>query len=1080
MNFPPIVFNHPKLSSLLTTSHPNQYNSSLISFQNILKKLSKFETKENNFQLNVINWLKSCNKSQLIKYFSINSQWFVDILKEMSIIAKFRPDSKFIFNAATKNDSIIISFFKLFDNNYIGQYMPQYKEYFTLYENGDEGVIDLGKKPEKENIQIKFLDNLRYLTLSKNKNEGKKYFFDYNNVVTFSLDYLTNFEKFIDTLLKITKNEIFKYPLDIESQINGIGNKYIYNIANAKWLTSPFTLTELLCSYFEQSVLLNYEYFLMFKEELTGLYYDKLDKHIEEIFKLVSFIGNSNEKKVEIFECIHPDEIIKTFNNNKDIKTIIDEKKNINDYFHSLYNPKYKFSKVFPKKEIVSSTLMDLQNLFIKSDLSFVIYMTFIKTSKIFTTEDFIIKIVYDMVNDFQKKKAAEDLLEYLSNDKKDENNNSNHKKRKKKKRKKNNKNEDNKENKDDSNIDENKISNKDENEVIKNIPLKEHEIKEEEKIDLKSQNNIILNKENNNNDSTDIKYLNKQENKTIEEKCQKEEAKEVKEEDKKEEKYFFLYPVVKNKKKKNKNKKKDKKHTNNNINNTITNSLNNINNEFCHSNSPKSESTKTNSSINYEISNNKNESQSTIHLSNEKEKEITNITKKKSDNINNNNNISQKPINKFNLSQNSYNEEIFNKNSNGNNGYFNLNKKENNISRSIENDKYLLAGSNYPNFTSFYFKSKKKKNRKNSEQNQFSFRTNNLMEFSKEIKENTQKVNKNKEILHQIREKYIKKIYESINIILKNENVNFLCAFYGSNISGLSIENSDIDIMVKIRKSTNEFNYIKRIMDTIVRKLNDNNNNELKYIKNINPIYTASIPVIKLECDLSYDPYLISEINNIMKNYNLSYNNLTKLFFDITFFEVENEQEKISSELMIDYIKQSTKLYPQIFDIIYIMKKFLFNRKLNQSYQGGISSFSLFLLILSFIKYIHQDDFEIPLGSLLLEFLRFYSNFDFYNSIIKPNEKETNNIYIIDKNINSFYKYNINIVDPITGFNVAKSTFKIEEIKKAFKDGLDIIIGNLYKVNNNDNNNEMNLNNININSINNNNKVLEHFFYDK
>ena len=62
---------------------------------------------------------------------------------------------------------------------------------------------------------------------------------------------------------------------------------------------------------------------------------------------------------------------------------------------------------------------MDLQNLFIKSDLSFVIYMTFIKTSKIFTTEDFIIKIVYDMVNDFQKKKAAEDLLEYLSNDKK-------------------------------------------------------------------------------------------------------------------------------------------------------------------------------------------------------------------------------------------------------------------------------------------------------------------------------------------------------------------------------------------------------------------------------------------------------------------------------------------------------------------------------------------------------------------------------------------------------------------------------------------------------------------------------------
>ena len=186
----------------------------------------------------------------------------------------------------------------------------------------------------------------------------------------------------------------------------------------------------------------------------------------------------------------------------------------------------------------------------------------------------------------------------------------------------------------------------------------------------------------------------------------------------------------------------------------------------------------------------------------------------------------------------------------------------------------------------------------------------------------------------------------------------------------------------------------------------------------------------------------------------------------------------------MIDYIKQSTTVYPQIFDIIYIMKKFLFNRKLNQSYQGGISSFSLFLLILSFLKYVQNNNFEKPLGSLLIEFLRFYSNFDFYNSIIRPNEKNVNDIYIMNDNMNNFYKYNINIVDPITGLNVAKSTFKIEEIKKAFKEGLDIIFSNLYKINNNDNNinendNRINLNKININ-LDNNNKILEHFFYDK
>ena len=45
-------------------------------------------------------------------------------------------------------------------------------------------------------------------------------------------------------------------------------------------------------------------------------------------------------------------------------------------------------------------------------------------------------------------------------------------------------------------------------------------------------------------------------------------------------------------------------------------------------------------------------------------------------------------------------------------------------------------------------------------------------------------------------------------------------------------------------------------------------------------------------------------------------------------------------------------------------------------------------------------------------------------------------------------YKYNLNIIDPITGINVGKSTFKIDEIKNAFKEGSNIIIGNLYKVN--------------------------------
>ena len=1078
MNFPPIVFNDPKFSSLITRSHQNQQISSLIESQNLLKKLSKFETKENNFQSNVINWLKTSNKNQLIKYFSINSQWFVHILREMAIIAKYRPNSKFIFNPPIKTIKNIydddLPFFYLFDNNNKEKYKPNYEDYFTLYEKSEEGFIDLGKKIDKENIQIKFLKKIRYLTLSKSHNNGKKYFFDYNNVVTLALEFLMNIEKLIDVMMDISKNEIFKYPIKIESQPTENGNKYLYNIKNSNWLNSPFTLTELLCSYFEQSVLLNYEYYLLNNKDISGLYYDKLDEYIENIFKLVEFIGNANEKKVEIFQCIHADEINKNIND-KEIQNIIDDKKRASDYFHSLHNPNFKLISNSPKSKLISSILMTLQSLFIKGDLKFVTYMTFIKNSTIFTTEDFIIKTVYDIINNFWKSKMVEDLLKDFSSNKTNENNNSNHKKRKKKRKKKNNKTEERKEVKDDDiNIDIDKIiNNPEENKEIEENLKDEKIIKiDEENKEVVTVGYILDNQEKKNVDSNnDIHYMDKQQTE-IKEEFLNEVSKEEDEDTRKTEKNFFLYPVVKNKKRKNKNKKKEKKHVNNNKIPSNSNNINNTNEKYIN-NSPKSLSTKTNSITNNEIISdnfNKNEIQNLIYLSNNNEQETINTIKSKNENIN----ILPPPkhINKFNINKNKLSEEDLEQKSNGNNGYFNPNRRESNLSRIKQDDKYCLEGSNCPRYTSFYFKSRKKKNRKDSDQTQFSFRANNILEFSKEIVENTQKVNINKEILQKIREKYIKKIYENINIILKNEKVNFLCSFYGSNISGLSIENSDIDIMVKIRKNQNEINYINRLMDIIAQRLKDNYQG-LNYIKNIHPIYTASVPVIKLECDLSSDSYLILDTNNLMKNYNLSYNNLTKLFFDITFFEVDNEEDKIPSELMLEYIKQTTKIYPQIFDIIYIMKKFLSHRKLNQSYQGGISSFSLFLLILAFVKYFTKNNSEIPIGSLLIELLRFYSNFDFYNFIIRPDKSDINEIYIMNESTNHFFNYNINIVDPITGFNVAKSTFKIEEIKKAFKDGLDIILGNLYKIN-------INQDNMNVKEHLNNDKILEHFFFDK
>ena len=216
-----------------------------------------------------------------------------------------------------------------------------------------------------------------------------------------------------------------------------------------------------------------------------------------------------------------------------------------------------------------------------------------------------------------------------------------------------------------------------------------------------------------------------------------------------------------------------------------------------------------------------------------------------------------------------------------------------------------FIDGSNLPRFTSFNFQSKKKnKNYRNKQNNNinvnitpnpYSFISNNIFEFTKEIIDNTIKVNNNKRILEKVREKYIKKIYEIINIFLFNEKINFLCSFYGSSISTLSIENSDIDIMVKLKENKKENDYLNKIMNLLVNHLKNNN---INYISNIIPIFSASVPVIKIECNLYNDESFSNEVNTLMKKYDLSYNDITKLYFDITFFEVENEQNKIPSEL--------------------------------------------------------------------------------------------------------------------------------------------------------------------------------------
>ena len=225
-------------------------------------------------------------------------------------------------------------------------------------------------------------------------------------------------------------------------------------------------------------------------------------------------------------------------------------------------------------------------------------------------------------------------------------------------------------------------------------------------------------------------------------------------------------------------------------------------------------------------------------------------------------------------------------------------------------------------------------------------------------------------------------------------------------------------------------------------------------------------MPVIKLIVDISKlvekKEELKSEFNelkqmNLFKNYIFDKSELTQIRVDITFImsnknktleeneiankemrnkiendKMENNNEENNEKTNVVYIKEQLDIYPEIKPILILLKRYFYVKNMNSSFEGGLSSYNLFLLILSFAKYNNFSKNKlINLGYFLIQFLEFFGKiFDFKNFTVNVNSP-----YIYEAN--SFNNYNsgksLTILDPLTGFNASKSSYKIFEIQNMF-----------------------------------------------
>ena len=346
---------------------------------------------------------------------------------------------------------------------------------------------------------------------------------------------------------------------------------------------------------------------------------------------------------------------------------------------------------------------------------------------------------------------------------------------------------------------------------------------------------------------------------------------------------------------------------------------------------------------------------------------------------------------------------------------------------------------------------------------------------------------------------KEIKRIIQETFTFSNDYNVDI----YGSYATGLMIEGSDIDIKIKLN------NGIKSELDNFFEALCKKLENEKKFDK-INPIGTASVPVIKLlfsiekfikgKDDLENSFKQFKELS-LFKHYIFDTNELTRIKIDVTFILANNNKndnnknsrsnsannsinKKIENKIIdnnnneqthdhdksiggempsVAYVKEQIIKYPEVKYILRVLKRYFYYKKMNSSFLGGLSSYNLFLLLLSYAKYSRMtpnsseiiennssnNKSNINLGSFLFNFLDCFKCFNFNECIIDINSP---NIYINYEMIipEKTKEYNIGksivIIDPLTGVNASKSSYKIEEIQKTISEASDFFYNEKIK----------------------------------
>jgi len=153
-----------------------------------------------------------------------------------------------------------------------------------------------------------------------------------------------------------------------------------------------------------------------------------------------------------------------------------------------------------------------------------------------------------------------------------------------------------------------------------------------------------------------------------------------------------------------------------------------------------------------------------------------------------------------------------------------------------------------------------------------------------------------------------------------------------------------------------------------------------------------------------------------------------TKVKVDISF---NIKSGPLSAEKIKSYLKQ----YPILDKLALVIKQFVYQRNLSEVYTGGIGSYSLILLVVSFLQRHPRSEItanDANLGVLLVEFFELYGR-NFNYSIVGINVDGTGSYF--NKKEQGMDDSVLCVIDPADPLNnVGRGCFGMWDVKRAFE----------------------------------------------